>query len=142
MRGSFVLDSPTHGYITFTKAYPTWSAQYAGEFDATQRPLEVRGSWYTAAGDGSGDGGPFTMTFAPSLSIIDITLAPAATAAVAGEVSAAVRSPSQPPALQVTGDTAEADAEVQQAPQQPPPSYEAPHAPSRVVVQQAVQAAV
>ena len=122
VRGSFVLDSPTHGYLAFFKAYAQWHVFYAGEFDASQQPLEVRGSWYTPAG--TKDGGPFTMTFAAPLSIIDT--APAA-AAVVVDVSAAACNLAQPPALQAPGDAAEADAEMHQASQQPPPPYHYPH---------------
>ena len=110
--GSFVLDSATHGHVEFVKSYARYTVQYAGDFDATQQPLVVRGSWYTSAG--TGDGGPFTMTFSQPLTIIDT----APTAAVVVDINAA-DDHTQPPQL-----AAEATAGGYASTLQPPPPYE------------------
>ena len=68
--GRFVLDSPTHGHVAFTEAYAKWSASYAGELDAAQQPLSVTGHWYIKHGRWS-DAGPFTMTLARHVTVVD-----------------------------------------------------------------------
>lgn len=88
--GSFVLDSPTHGQVKFTKSYASYNVQYAGEVGSV-RPLDVRGSWYTDAG--TGDGGPFTMTFDQPLTIVDTGAQPTSAAVAVDSSTAAVDPP-------------------------------------------------
>jgi len=121
VRGSFVLDSLTHGYITFTKAYARYDVQYAGEFDTAEQPLVVRGSWYTAAG--TSDGGPFTMKFAQLLTIMDT--APPVAAAVVVDIDAPGIQPKPAPlAAAGSGSAVGAVSDMRQA---PPPSYDYQH---------------
>ena len=141
------LASPQHAYLAFTKSYHAgYAVQYAGQLDASQQSIVVRGSWYTAAGDG--DGGPFSMTWAQRLSIVD-SEQPAVAAAAAGVVAAAgaqldadavavgidaaasqlpAPSPSDsPPAAAAAAARAASDVEL--VAQHPPPPYESQYQP-------------
>ena len=69
IRGQLTIGSPTQGWLAFTKAYPTHSCKYAGEFNNSSQPLSVSGSWTTTAG--ASDFGTFTMTFKQPVSIIN-----------------------------------------------------------------------
>ena len=96
VRGTFVLDTATHGYMELTQSYARYSVQYTGVIDGSQQSLVVRGSWYTAAG--GGDGGPFTMTVAQPLGIVDTAPPSFAAAALAVDINEADSSIEQQPA--------------------------------------------
>ena len=96
IRGTFMLDAPTHGRCEFAKSYASYKVRYAGEIDAAQQPLSVTGSWHTEAG--TGDGGPFSMTFAQPLHVVDMAPVPEAVALAVDAGAAAYQQ--QPPVQQ------------------------------------------
>jgi len=113
--GTYVLGSPTHGHIAFTKSYAAYNVQYAAEFDTSREPLVVlNGSWHTDAG--TSDGGPFTLTFMQPLTIVDTGEQPVSTEAVVVDINGAAHPPQAPPLYAASGETTATYAEQ-------PPTY-------------------